>query len=134
MDARGRKMFALLIAAQAAHSVEECVFRLFDVFAPARFVSGLFGSDPATGFAIANLGLVLFGVWCYLARVRTPHSSERAYAWSWACLEFANGIGHVMLAAMNGGYFPGVGTAPLLIAAASYLSDSLLRESPRQDP
>lgn len=134
IDARGRKMFALLIAAQAAHSVEEYVFRLFDVSAPARFVSGLFSIDAATGFAIANIAIVAFGLWCYLARVRTPHPRERAYAWFWACLEFANGIGHLMLAAINGGYFPGVGTAPLLIAASSYLSDSLLREGPRQDP
>ena len=110
------------------------MFRLFDVFAPARFVSGLFSSDLATGFAIANLGIVAFGLWCYLARVRTPHPGERAYAWFWTYLEFGNGVGHFMLAAATGGYFPGVGTAPLLTAASSYLSDSLLREGPRQEP
>jgi len=134
MDSRGRTMFALLIAAQAAHSVEEYVFRLFDVFAPARFVSGLFSSNLATGFAIANVLIVLFGFWTYLARVRRPHPRERAYGWFWACLEFGNGVGHLMLAAASGGYFPGVGTAPLLIAASSYLSDSLLKEGRRQDP
>jgi len=33
--------FLALIVAQAAHSIEEYVFRLFEVLAPARFISGL---------------------------------------------------------------------------------------------
>ena len=53
MGSRGRTAFLALIAAQAAHSTEECVFRLYDVFAPARFISGLFSSDLARGFASA---------------------------------------------------------------------------------
>ena len=71
MDSRSRATFLALIVAQAAHSIEEYVFRLFDVLAPARFMSGLLSSDLARGFAIANIALVLFGVWCYVARVAT---------------------------------------------------------------
>ena len=41
----------MLILAQAAHSTEEYVFRLFDVFAPARFVSSLVSDNLAVGFA-----------------------------------------------------------------------------------
>lgn len=37
-----KSTFLALILAQACHSVEEYVFRLYDVFPPARFVSGLF--------------------------------------------------------------------------------------------
>jgi len=85
MDSRSRAAFGLLIVAQAAHSVEEYAFRLFDVFGPARFVSGLFSDNIARGFAVANIGIAFVGVWCYVARVRTPHPSERAYAWSWTC-------------------------------------------------
>ena len=75
MDSRSRDAFGLLILAQAAHSVEEYFYRLFDVFAPARFVSGLFSSNTALGFALANIGIVLFGACCYLARVRPSHQS-----------------------------------------------------------
>ena len=126
MDSRARAAFGLLIGAQAAHSVEEYVFRLFDVFGPARFVSSLFSSNLATGFAIANIGVVLVGVWCYLARVRPGHSSARGYAWFWTFLELANGVGHVLLAAGQGGYFPGVGTALLLLGLSTYLGTRLM--------
>ncbi len=127
MDRRSRAAFGLLILAQAAHSVEEYVYRLFDVFGPARFISSLFSSNIAIGFAIANVGIVLFGVWCYLGRVRAPHQSARGFAWFWTCLEFANGLGHVVLSVRSGGYFPGLGTAPLLIVASSYLGGRLIR-------
>ena len=127
MDSRSRATFGLLIAVQAAHSVEEYAFRLFDVFAPARFVSGLFSSNLATGFAIVNIGIILVGFWCYLARVRNAHAGDRSYAWFWTCLEFGNGVGHVVFAGVRGGYFPGVLTAPLLIGASSYLAARLAR-------
>ena len=129
MDSRSRATFGLLILAQAAHSLEEYVYRLFDVFAPARFVSGLLSSSTALGFALANIGIVAFGVWCYVARVRRQHPSEQAFVWFWTCLEFANGVGHVILSIFRGGYFPGVGTAPLLIVASSFLGVRLMRPS-----
>ena len=78
MTDRRRAAFGLLIAAQAAHSVEEYVTRMYDVFAPAEFVSRLFSSNLKLGFAIFNGVLVLFGIWCYVARVRTAHANERA--------------------------------------------------------
>jgi hypothetical protein len=127
MDPRSRAAFALVILAQAAHSIEEYVFRLFDVFAPARWVSGVFSEDTARGFALGNAAIVLFGIWSYWARVRPSHPSARGYAWFWACLELGNGIGHVVQAILRGGYFPGVGTAPLLIAASCYLGLNLMR-------
>jgi hypothetical protein len=126
MDARSRAAFAAVVLAQAAHSVEEYVYRLFDVFGPARFVSGLFTDNLPLGFAVANTGIVLFGVWCYLARVRRSHPSARGYAWFWTSLELANGVGHVVLAASQGGYFPGVGTAPLLVVSSAYLGGRLI--------
>jgi uncharacterized protein with HXXEE motif len=126
MDSRGRIAFALVVLVQAAHSLEECVFRLFDVFAPARWVAGLLTSDRALGFALANACIVLFGVWCYWARVRPADPSARWFAWLWAGVELANGIGHISFALRRGEYFPGVATAPLLIAASCYLGSALL--------
>jgi uncharacterized protein with HXXEE motif len=118
----GKRAFLALIVAQAAHSIEEYVFRLYDVFAPARFVSSLLTENLPLGFAIANTLIVLFGFWCAIARVRPNHPSARAFAWFWAGLEFANGVGHAAIALSRGGYFPGVATAPLLIAIAIYLA------------
>jgi hypothetical protein len=121
MDSRSRAAFLALIVAQAAHSIEEYVFRLFDVLAPARFISGLLSSNLARGFAIANIALVLFGVWCYVARVHHGLPSARGLAWFWALLELGNGIGHSAFALARGGYFPGVATAPLLLGISAYL-------------
>jgi hypothetical protein len=125
MSPRSRSAFLALILAQAAHSIEEYVFRLFDVFAPARFVSALVSDDRAVGFALVNAGLVAFGLWCYFARVRAGHPSGRAFAWFWAGLEFANGTGHSALALSRGGYFPGVATAPLLLGVSAFLAVKL---------
>ena len=38
-------MFLALILAQAGHSIEEYFTQLYDVLAPARFISGLFSSS-----------------------------------------------------------------------------------------
>jgi len=129
MDSRSRTTFLWLVIAQAAHSVEEYVFRLYDVLAPARWVSGLLGIDRALGFVIANTLLVAFGLWCYFARVRPPHPAGRGWAWFWTILEASNGIIHLGLAAAAGGYFPGAATAPLLIAVSGVLGANLYRRS-----
>lgn len=125
MDYRVARAFLVLVLAQAAHSVEEYVFRLFEVLAPARFVSGLFGLDPAIGFAIVNSGLVLFGLWCWRWPVRRAWSSARLFAWGWALAEIANGCAHAGLAVAAKGYFPGLYTAPLLVAAGARLATRL---------
>jgi hypothetical protein len=129
MDAKTRGVFLALIVAQAAHSVEEYRFRLFDVLAPARFVSGLFSSDLPTGFAIANGLLVLLGGLCYLVLVRPDRPGAAGVIWFWAVLELANGTAHVVRAVEQGGYFPGVATAPVLLELSVYLM-SRLRELP----
>jgi hypothetical protein len=125
-ESASKRAFALVVLAQAAHSIEECVFRLFDVFAPARWVSGLLSSNHALGFALANACIVLFGIWCYWARVRPSHPSARTFAWLWAGVELGNGLGHTLFALLRGEYFPGVATAPLLIASSCYLGSTLL--------
>jgi hypothetical protein len=129
MERRGRTAFILLIAAQALHSVEEYAFRLYDLLAPARAVADAFGVARPLGFAIANSLLVGFGLWCWLARVRPGRGGARALAWFWALLEIANGLAHLTLAALAGGYFPGLATAPLLIGIGLWLALGLTRRS-----
>lgn len=114
--------FLWLIVAQAAHSTEEYLTRLYDVFAPARFVSSLVSPDPASGFLVVNAALVGFGLWCWAIPVRSGWPAARAVVWFWALLEFANGVGHLLLAVGQRGYFPGAATAPLLLALSSWLA------------
>jgi hypothetical protein len=127
MKALSQNLFLCLILSQAAHSMEEYYFRLYDVLAPARFISSLLSSNLALGFAIANVVFVLFGLWCYLARVRRGHASGRSWAWFWTILEAANGTGHLILALSSRGYFPGAATAPLLLGLSLWLGVTLSR-------
>jgi Protein of unknown function with HXXEE motif len=121
------RAFLLLVVAQAAHSIEEYVARLYEVFAPARFVSRLISDDLATGFAVANLAIVAFGLWCWSLPVRAGWPSARAIVWGWTLVELGNGTVHAIMAVARGGYFPGVITAPLLIAAALLVARRLRR-------
>lgn len=127
MKLGSQNLFLGLILSQALHSIEEYFFRLYDVFAPARFISRIVSSSLALGFAIVNIVLVLFGLWCYMARVRGSHASARNWAWFWTVLEAANGLGHLILAANRGGYFPGAATAPLLLGFSVSLGATLLQ-------
>ena len=101
--------------------MEEYVFHLYDVFAPARFVSGLVSSDRRTGFLVLNVGFLLAGLWTYLARVRPGHQSALSWIWVWVVIETVNSIGHLTITAIRGDYVPGAVTAPVLLALAIYL-------------
>ena len=54
--------FGVLVLAQAAHSVEEYVGRLWESFPPARFLTGLLSQDLERGFLVINVSLVAFGL------------------------------------------------------------------------
>lgn len=122
VDRRVQLVFFFLILAQAAHSVEEYFSKLYDVLAPARFISGLISHDLALGFLIANAALVAFGLWCWAVPVRSGWSAAVGFIWFWTILELGNGTGHIFFALLRGGYFPGVGTAPLLLLFAGWLA------------
>ena len=104
MEQRTRTTFLALILAQAAHSTEEYVFALYDVFAPARYASEFVSSDRALGFALLNAAIVAFGAWCYLARVRPGRTSARGWMWLWVLVSLANGVVHSTMAILRGGY------------------------------
>lgn len=56
--------FLALVSVQTAHSVEQYVGRLYEVFPPARFVSGLISDDLRRGFVLFNVGLLCYGLGC----------------------------------------------------------------------
>ena len=122
MDQRGKTAFLALVMVQAFHSLEEYAFRLYDVFAPARFLSGLISHDRSTGFIIINAGILVLGLLCYLGPVRNDGASARILIWLWIVIEFMNGIGHLAIAIARWRYFPGAATAPFLLILAVLLA------------
>lgn len=133
MDRRATVTFLVLIVVQAAHSIEEYTFRLYEVFAPARFVSGLVSNDLRTGFLILNVLVVGFGLWCYLVPVRRGWSVARSFGWFWIVLELVNGAVHLAVALATMRYWPGSATAPILIAGAGSLAVQLRRPPTEPD-
>jgi hypothetical protein len=127
MSSRIRVTFALLVLAQAAHSTEEYVGRLWEALLPPRVVSLVFSSNPQRGFLIANIVIVAFGVWCAAWPVRRGWRVSTALVWGWVVVEIANGIGHPLASLVLQRYIAGVLTAPVLLVLALRLA-YLLRE------
>jgi hypothetical protein len=117
--------FGALVLAQAAHSIEEYRGRLWESFPPVRFLTGLFSSDRELVFIILNVALVAFGVWCLLWPVRRRWPAAVGLMWGWAVIETINGVGHPLWSLRQGGYTPGVITAPILLVIALYLGAQL---------
>ncbi len=128
---RFQATFGALILAQAAHSVEEYVGRLWESFPPARFVTGLVSQDRERGFVVINVALVAFGIWCFLWPVHRRWPSAIPLAWVWIAVEVINGIGHPLWTLRQGGYTPGVATAPVLLVLAVYLAVQVSRSGRR---
>ena len=120
-------VFGALVLAQLAHSIEEYRGRLWESFPPARFLTSLVSDNGELGFLVLNLALVAFGFWCLLVPVRLGWPSAAALAWVWAGVELVNGIGHPLWSLRQGGYTPGVATAPLLLGLALWLARELRR-------
>jgi hypothetical protein len=119
--------FLALVVIQAAHSVEEYVGRLYEVFPPARAVSGLISADLERGFVIFNVALVTFGLCCFIWPVRRQWPAAIPLAWLWVVIELINGIGHPFWTLAEWKYTPGVITSPFLLMLALYLALQLLR-------
>ncbi len=127
MSPSSTRAFFILIAFQALHSIEEYYYELWEVLAPARFVSGLVSSDLAVGFAVINSSIVAFGIWSYVFPVRRNASYAPAILWFWILLEFANSVGHIWFVASSRSFFPGIYTAPFLLILSCYLAMEYLR-------
>ena len=127
---RTKAAFGALVVTQAAHSIEETVGRLWESFPPAAFLAGLVSRDREFAFILLNCVLVAFGFWCLLWPVRRDWRSATSLLWFWVIIETINGIGHPAWSLRQGGYTPGVFTAPVLLVLALYLG-SQLRSTPR---
>ena len=119
--------FCALILAQAAHSIEEYFGHLWDLFPPARFLTGLVSSNLERGFILLNVLLLAFGAWCFLWPVRRGWRVAVPLAWLWAVIEIINGIVHPLWSLREGGYTAGLATAPILLLLAVCLVYQLRR-------
>ena len=126
MNHRTTIAFLFLVLAQAAHSVEEYYGRLWETFAPARYLCGLVSKDPETGFLIIDITLILFGLWCWWFPVRKNYSYAKGLIIWWIVMESINVIGHTAWAIDEGGYRPGIATVPFILILVIYLSRQLL--------
>jgi hypothetical protein len=126
---RSKTAFLALVAAQTAHSVEEYLGRLWEVFPPARFVTGLISEDRRFGFIVFNVALISFGIWCFFWPVLRRWSSAIAFMLFWVVIELINGMGHIWWSIEANGYTPGVITAPLLLVLALVLGWELRKEA-----
>jgi hypothetical protein len=130
MDDRIKITFLILVLTQGLHSLEEYVGRLWEVFPPAKLLSSLVSENHRTGFVILNIGLFLFGLWCWLFPARKNYPSAQGFLLFWIVIEMINSTGHLIWALYEKQYVPGVATAPVLLFLAVYLSRRLLRFDP----
>ncbi len=109
--------FLLIALVQGLHSAEEFIGKLWDVFPPATFLSGLVSANLKTGFIIINISLFIVLMLTWLATF-SKNDSVRPFLWFWSILELINGIGHSVWAITEGSYTPGLATAPVLFILA----------------
>lgn len=117
--------FLLLVLVQALHSIEEYIGKLWDVFPPAKYITGLFSNDHEKAFVVINICLFIFGMIIWIAAVRN-YSFALGPVWLLAILQIINSTGHMVWAIMKKGYVPGVATAPFLFILAIHLIKKLL--------
>ena len=117
--------FLILVLLQGLHSVEEYIGKLWDVFPPAKYLTNLFSENNEIGFLIANVGIFIIGILCWLLLYSKFESTISIIIWIFIVIEIINGIGHPVWSIYQKGYTPGVITAPLLLVTALYLARQL---------
>ena len=62
MNKKIKIAFFLVVVVQALHSIEEYYGRLWEVFAPAKFITSVVSKDHEAGFMVINICLFLAGM------------------------------------------------------------------------
>lgn len=121
MKPRISTVFLALVLVQIAHSVEEYVFRFYELFPPAKFINGLLPGFAHSAFILLNTFFAAFGLWCFFRDVRPGTQFARDWIWVWVVVELFNGVAHPLWAVAARGYVPGLATSPFLFVLAGYL-------------
>jgi hypothetical protein len=118
--------FLLIALVQGLHSIEEFFGKLWEVYPPATFLSGLVSTNLKTGFIIINVSLFIILMLTWLTTFSKSYST-RGILWIWIILETINGIGHIIWAIIERSYEPGLTTAPILLGLALWLARLLTK-------
>jgi len=122
MSNKVRISFLILIVLQALHSMEEYIFKIYEVFPPMVFLYRNAPQLARPAFIFFNVLLVAAGMICFLW-VRPGRRGARTIVWVWVVLESSNLLAHLVWAILIRGYNPGlitvIGFAPL-VAYLSY--------------
>ncbi len=114
----GRHLYPALVVAQFLHAFEDLVADFHQRFP-------LFSLAPEF-FVTLNLALFLL-----LAAMIPSVAHGRGWALKlakfWAIVQILSGAGHLMIALIEWGYYPGMWTAPLLLIFGTALGRSLRR-------
>ena len=105
----------MLVLVQGLHSIEEYAGKLWEVFPPATYLTGLISTNHQAGFLMINAGLFLFGLWCWYVPVRRRGAAALQWIVLWMLIETINAIGHPVWSLYEGRYTPGLITSLLLI-------------------
>lgn len=127
MNVRIKAVFLVLVILQALHSVEEYTGKLWEVFAPARLMSGLASANYEKGFIIINSGFFAFGIVSWLLTVK-KYIISRFFIWWWIIIELINGEGYPLVSLFRNSYVPGLISSFFILATAVYLCGLMMRE------
>ena len=121
MNQKIKQTFLILVLVQGLHSIEEYVGKLWESFPPARVLCNLVSDNLVTGFLVINIGLFVFGLWCFFFPIRKNANYAQFLIGFWIFIELINGIGHPIWTIMQKAYTPGMLTAPVLLVIAIIL-------------
>ena len=117
---RATTIFAILVALQAVHFLEEYGTGFHEQFPQVlRLVPW-----PSDFFVVFNVTWLALGTAAVIG-LAAGYRLAFVPAWFFALAGIANGIGHPLLAVLSGGYFPGLVTSPLVGIAGVLLWRSL---------
>ena len=112
----GRHLYPALVVAEWLHGFEDYVSGFYQTF-PLYSISPEF-------FVTLTLALLLL-LAALIPSVAHGRPWARRLAKFWAVVEILNGAGHIMLVILEGGHYPGMWTAPLLLFFGAALGRSL---------
>ena len=119
---------ALATGIQAMHFAEEAATGFHERLGP------VFGLPEMRFSFFMAFNLIWLGIWIVsIPGVRSAHTGAFFAAWFLAIAGMFNGIGHPLLAAAAGGYFPGLVTSPLIACASIWLWLRLRRATQAND-
>lgn len=121
MNGRIRVAFLLLIVLQTLHSIEELVFKFYELFPPMASIYRHAPHLAPPAFILANALLVVVGFVCLFRWVWPARRGARRVVWVWVSVEAFNVFAHCVWAILIRGYNPGLVTALGFVPILAYL-------------